>query len=317
MKEVAADNATNLGRKNKKSRWSQMKRSWQLYVIILPVLAYFLIFKYIPMYGVQIAFKDFIATEGIWNSPFVGLKHFQRFFDSHYFWRLIKNTLGIGVYELVVGTPFPIILALLFNEVRVRFFKRFAQTVTYAPHFLSVVVIAGMLFLFLDPETGIINGTLSIFGIEPISFMTEAKWFKTVYVFSGAWQETGWKAIIYLAALAGIDTQLHEAAKIDGASRMRRIWHINLPGIRPTIIILLILHVGKVMSVGFEKVFLMQNSLNMRASDVIATHVYRAGIQGAEYSYATAIGLFDSIIGLILLVSVNYIARKTSEASLW
>src|SRR5690625_6360565 len=196
------------------------------------------------------------------------MKHFQWFFDSNYFWRLIKNTLGIGVYELVVGTPFPIILALLFNEVRVRFFKRFAQTVTYAPHFLSVVVIAGMLFLFLDPETGIINGTLSIFGIEPISFMTEAKWFKTVYVFSGAWQETGWKAIIYLAALAGIDTQLHEAAKIDGASRMRRIWHINLPGIRPTIIILLILHVGKVRSVGFEKVFLMQHRSEEHTSEL-------------------------------------------------
>ena len=302
--------------RNRKSSWTKMRQSWQLYVIILPVLLYFLIFKYIPMYGVQIAFKDYIAVEGIFGSPWAGLKHFERFFNSYYFWRLIRNTLGIGLYELAVGTPLPILLALLINEVRVRYFKRFVQTVTYAPHFLSTVVIVGMLFLFLDP-TGIINVFLSIFGVEPVSFMTEANWFKTIYVFSGAWQETGWKSIIYMAALAGINPELHEAAKIYGASRLRRIWHIDLPGIRPTIIILLILHTGNVMSVGFEKVFLMQNELNMRASDVIATHVYRAGIQGAEFSYATAVGLFDSVIGLILLVSVNYIARRTTEASLW
>lgn len=294
-----------------------MKKSWQLYLIILPVIVYFIIFKYVPMYGVQIAFKDFIAVDGIWGSPWVGLKHFERFIDSFYFWRLIKNTLGIGLYELVVGTPLPIMLALLLNEVRLSYYKRFVQTVTYAPHFLSVVVLTGMLFLFLDPATGLINHILGIFGSNPISFLTEPQWFKTVYVFSGAWQETGWKAIIYMAALAGVNPALHEAARMDGAGRVRRIWHIDLPGIRPTIIILLILHVGKVMSVGFEKVFLMQNALNMSASDIIATHVYKTGIMGAEYSYATAVGFFDSIIGLILLVSVNYIARRTTEESLW
>lgn len=299
------------------SRWKRIRHNWQLYLLILPVVVYFIVFKYIPMYGVQIAFKDYFAIHGIWGSPWVGFKHFERFFDSYYFWRLIKNTLGIGLYELVVGIPVPIILALLINEVRVRYFKKIVQTVTYAPHFLSVVVLTGMLFLFLDPQTGLINQILSVFGIKPIAFMTEPSWFKTTYVFSGAWQQMGWSSIIYLAALSAVDPALHEAAKIDGASRLQRIWHINLPSIKPTIIILLILDAGKVMSVGFEKVFLMQNPLNTSASDVIATHVYKTGIMGAQYSYATAVGLFDSIINLILLVLVNYIARKTNETSLW
>ncbi|MBP1916721.1 putative aldouronate transport system permease protein [Lederbergia galactosidilyticus] len=294
-----------------------LKRNFILYLLVFPVIIYFLVFKYFPMYGVQIAFKEFIATKGITGSEWIGIEHFQRFFNSHYFWRLIKNTLGIGVYQLVVGFPVPIILALLINEVRKSAFKRFVQTVTYAPHFLSVIVLVGMLFLFLSPTNGIVNKLIELFGGEPIFFMTEASWFKTTYVFSGVWQQMGWSSIIYLAALSAVDPQLHDAAKIDGASRLERIWYVNIPAILPTIIILLILQSGQVLSVGFEKVFLMQNDLNMEASDVIATHIYRSGILGAQYDYSTAIGLFESGINFIILIMVNYFAKRTSSTSLW
>lgn len=293
------------------------KRHWQLYLLIAPVLVYFLIFHYLPMYGVQIAFKDFIGTKGIWGSPWVGWKHFERFFDSFFFWRLLKNTIGISLYELAVGFPIPIVLALMINEVRSSPFRRFVQTVTYAPHFLSTVVLVGMVVIFLSPTTGIVNQAIEAFGGQPTYFMTEPNWFKSIYVFSGVWQQMGWSSIIYLAALSGIDPQLHEAARVDGASRLRRIWHINLPGIRPTIIILLILNVGSVMGVGFEKVFLMQNSLNMEASDVISTYVYRSGILGSQYSFASAVGLFNSVVNFMLLVMVNRMARRLNQTSLW
>ncbi|GIP34212.1 sugar ABC transporter permease [Paenibacillus sp. J2TS4] len=293
------------------------RKNWDLYLLILPILAYYIIFHYIPMYGLQIAFKDFIASKGIWGSPWVGLKHFERFFESYYFWRLIKNTLLIGVYELVVGFPVPILLALMINEVQAKFFKRTVQTVTYAPHFLSTVVLIGMMMIFLSPESGMINQIIQRLGGEPISFMTRPEWFKTLYVFSGVWQQMGWSSIIYLAALSGVDPQLHEAARVDGAGRLRRIWHINLPGILPTIIILLILNIGSILGVGFEKVFLMQNELNKDSSDVIATYVYRSGILGAQYSFSAAVGLFNSVINFIMLISVNFIARKVGETSLW
>lgn len=269
------------------------------------------------MYGLQIAFKDFIAVDGIFNSPWVGLEHFERFFQSFYFERLLSNTLLIGLYELAVGFPIPIILALMINEVKNKYFKSFIQTITYAPHFLSVVVVVGILYLYLSPQTGIINQLIVILGGEPIYFMAEPAWFKTIFVFSGVWQNMGWSSIIYLAALSAIDPQLQEAAKIDGASRLQRIWHINLPSIKPTIIIMLILQCGSILGVGFEKVFLMQNSLNMSASDVISTHIYRTGILGADYSYSTAIGLFESFVNLIILLLVNYTARKVNKVSLW
>lgn len=293
------------------------RKNWELYVLISPVVLYFLLFEYWPMYGVQIAFKDFIASQGIWGSPWVGLKHFERFFDSYFFWRLIRNTLGISLYELAVGFPVPILLALMINEVRQKRFQRWVQTITYAPHFLSTVVVVGMVVMFLSPNQGIVNAIIRAFGGDEIAFMTQPEWFKSIYVLSGVWQHMGWSSVIYLAALAGIDPQQHEAARVDGASRLQRIWHINLPGIRPTIVILLILNVGSVMGVGFEKVFLMQNSLNMPASDVISTYVYRSGIIGAQYSFSAAVGLFNSIVSFILLLSVNRIARKLSETSLW
>ncbi|TLS51938.1 sugar ABC transporter permease [Paenibacillus antri] len=269
------------------------------------------------MYGVQIAFKRFTPMKGIIGSEWVGFDHFERFFNSYYFMRLLINTVGISLYELAVSFPVPILLALMIHEVSSKKFKRTVQTVTYAPHFLSVVVMVGMLMTFLSPTTGIVNHLIGWFGLESISFMTEPGWFKTLFVGSHVWQNAGWSSIIYIAALTNIDPQMHEAAAIDGASRLQRIWHINLPGIMPTIVILFILNIGSIMNVGFEKIFLMQNDLNMSASDVFATYVYRSGILGAQYSFAAAVGLFNSIVNLALLVAVNLAARRVSGNSLW
>lgn len=292
-------------------------RNWALYLMILPVTVYFIIFCYWPMYGVQIAFKDYNAAKGITGSSWTGFRHFQRFFNSYHFWPLIKNTVSLSLYTLVASFPAPIILSLLINEVTNSKFKRTVQTVTYAPHFLSTVVLAGMLTTFLSPQTGIINHLIEALGGERIYFMGEPAWFKHIYVWSGVWQHTGWNAIIYLAALTSISPELHEAAIIDGANKLQRIWHVNIPGILPTAIILLILNLGQVMNVGFEKVFLLQNDLNMKASDVISTYVYRTGLLGAQYSFSTAVGLFNSIINFTLIVIVNNISRKVTEVGLW
>jgi putative aldouronate transport system permease protein len=300
---------------NKKTK--KILQNWQLYIFILPAFLYFFIFHYMPLYGLQIAFKDFTPVAGITGSEWVGFKHFIRFFESYYFWDLIKNTLGLSVYELIVGFPLPIILALLLNEVKDSFFKRTVQTVTYAPHFISVVVIAGMVIAFLSPVTGVINHGIQLLGFEPIAFMTDPAWFKTVYVFSGVWQSTGWGTIIYLAALSGVDPQHHESAVVEGANRLQRIWHINIPFIFPTMVILLIMNVGNIMALGFEKILLFQNPLNLESSNVIATFVYKAGLLDAQYSFAAAVGLFNAVINAILLIVVNQIARKTSETSLW
>ncbi len=295
----------------------KLLRQWELHLLALPVLIYFAVFEYSPMYGVQIAFKNFMASMGIWGSPWIGFDHFERFYNSFYFWRLFGNTLGIGVYELVVGFPLPILLALMLNEIRAAWFRKTVQTLTYAPHFLSTVVVVGMLTIFLAPDNGLINRILGLLGVESIAFLTEPSWFKTIYVLSEAWQSMGWNSIIYLAALTSVDPQQHEAAAIDGAGRLRRIWHINLPALAPTIVILLILNAGRVLSVGFEKVFLMQNALNMPASDVIATYVYRTGILGAQYSYSAAIGLLNAVVSFILLVTVNAAARRLNQTGLW
>ncbi|WP_259392208.1 sugar ABC transporter permease [Paenibacillus thiaminolyticus] len=297
--------------------WRSIKRNWQLYALITPVVIYYIIFHYLPMYGVQIAFKDFIASKGIWDSPWVGFKHFERFFSSYFFERLIVNALTISLYTLLVSFPIPILLALMLNEAKAEWFKKTVQTITYAPHFLSVVVVVGMLFIFLNPSMGIVNHLIVALGGEPIAFMTDANWFKTLYVLSDVWQTMGWSSIIYLAALSGVDLQLHEAATIDGASKLQRIWHINIPTIAPTIIILLILNLGTVMAVGFEKIFLMQNNLNLASSDVISTYVYRSGILDAQYSFSAAVGLFNSVVNFALLIIVNSIARRVSTTSLW
>lgn len=292
-------------------------KNYQLYILLAPTLIYFLLFKYVPMYGILIAFKDFSASLGILKSPWVGLKYFSEFINNYQFWTLLKNTLVLSVYSLVVSFPLPIIIALMLNQFTHKHMRSFIQTVIYAPHFISVVVIAGMIFLFTTPTTGLINQFITFFGGKSISFLSEPKWFSTIYVFSGVWQETGWSCIIYLAALAGIDPQLHEAAIIDGASKFQRILKIDLRGILPVVSILLILSVGGIMSVGFEKAFLLQTDLNLDASEIISTYVYKVGLQQAQYSFSTAIGLFNSIINFILLIVVNQIVKKISETSLF
>ncbi|WP_235960701.1 ABC transporter permease [Paenibacillus silvestris] len=296
---------------------SRIKKNWELYLFIAPAFLYFLIFQYGPMYGIQIAFKNFTPSKGIFGSDWVGFAHFERFFHSYYFWDLLWNTFSLSLYELAIGFPLPIILALAFNEVRNGFFKKSVQTITYAPHFISVVVMAGMVITFLSPSSGIIVKLMELFGIHAPAFLTDPSWFKTVYVFSGVWQNTGWGTIIYLAALSGVDPQLHEAAIVDGASRFKRVIHINLPTIIPTITILLILNVGNILGVGYEKVLLLQNPLNINSSDVISTFVYRTGLVSAQYSFSTAVGLFNSLVNAILLISVNKIAKRTSQTSLW
>ena len=295
----------------------RLKKNWELYVLIIPTFLSFLVFSYIPMYGVLIAFKDYVPVLGIWDSPWVGFKYFQQFFSSYYFWDLIRNTIGIQVYGLVVGFPLPIILALALNEMKDGFWKKFSQTVTYAPNFIPVVVLDRMIIAFLEPSTEIINHVIQALGINPIAFMGDPKWFKTVYVLSGVWQGTGWGSVIYLAALAGVDPALHEAAIVDGASRIQRIWHINLPAIVPTMVILLIMNVGSLFSMGYEKILLLQNPLNLSSSNVIATFVYKQGLLDGQYSYAAAVGLFNSAINAILLIIVNKIAQKVSDTSLW
>lgn len=304
-------------RKGRNETWKKICQNWELYIFIAPAFFYFLIFSYGPMYGIQIAFKNYIPSKGYFGSEWIGFDHFIRFFNSYYFWDLLWNTLSISLYELAIGFPIPIILALAFNEVKDGFFKRLVQTVTYAPHFISVVVMAGMIITFLSPSNGMIIHAIEGLGFSAPQFLTSPGWFKTMYVFSGVWQSAGWGTIIYLAALSGVDPGLHEAAIIDGASRFQRVRHINIPALIPTMTILLILNMGGLLSVGFEKILLLQNSLNMSSSDVISTFVYRSGLVDAQYSFSTAVGLFNSIVNCILLITVNQIVRRTSENSLW
>lgn len=292
-----------------------VRKYWQLYAFLVPALAYFIIFHYIPIYGAQIAFKNYSAVKGIWGSAWIGFDHFERFFNSYYFWLLLKNTLQINLFQLALF-PVSIMVALSIHEVTRARFKRFVQLVTYAPHFISVVVISGMILVFLDPSSGIVNTIIKALGGEPVSFITEPGWFKSIYVLSGEWQNLGWGAIIYLAALAGINPELHEAAQMDGASRWQRIFHINIPGIMPTIMILFILNLGSFMNVGFEKIYLLQNPLNMESSEVIQTHVYRSGLLQAQYSYTAAIGLFNNLINFAILLTFNRLARRSGN-SLW
>lgn len=294
-----------------------LKKHWELYLLVLPPVLYLLIFKYIPMVGVQIAFKDFSVVKGIWDSPWVGLKHFEAFFESPNFWLLIKNTIGISFYSLLAGFPIPILLALALNEIRTGFFKKSVQMVTYAPHFISTVVMVSIIILMLSPHVGVVDRLFSFLGFPMTNFMGIPEYFKSIYVWSGVWQGMGYSSIIYIAALASVDPSLYEAARMDGASRLRKIWHIDIPALVPVTVIMLILSLGSIMGVGFEKIFLMQNPLNTSASEVISTYVYKVGLIGANFSFSSAVGLFNSIINLILLVVVNAISRKVSQNSLW
>lgn len=302
------------------TKWKKIKtnfrRNWVLYLFLAPAIIYFLIFSYIPMYGIQIAFKDFYANLGINGSPWVGFKHFERFFSSYYFERLLKNTLSLSLYGLALF-PLPIIFSLMLNEIKNSRFKKWIQTLTYAPYFISIVVVVGMVITFLDANTGLVNTLIKMNGGEPIRFMTSPDWFRHIYVWSGQWQGLGWGTIIYLAALAGVNPELHEAATVDGATRLQRIWHINVPSILPTVVVLFILNLGSFMSTGFEKVLLLSNSLNAETSDIIQTFVYQTGLLGGQYSFAAAVGLFESIINIVLLVAGNYLAKKISNNHLW
>lgn len=315
MKNKAMPAAPNLI--NRKSLWSKISRNWVLYLFLLPTIAYFVIFHYIPMVGVQIGFRDYRAIDGIWRSPWVGLKHFRRFFSSYNFFIVLKNTLALSFLQIIFNFPVPIILALLLNQLRHKRFKGFVQTVTYAPHFISTVVMVGILRAFCSPSSGIINHLIHFFGGEGIYFFAEPSWFRPLYIISGIWQNMGWASIVYLAALTGIDPTLHEAAMVDGASKFKRIMNIDIPGILPVVVVMLILESGRVMSIGFEKVFLMQTPLNLDMSEVISTYVYKVGLLNVQYSYSTAIGFFNSVVNLILIVSVNAFSKKVSNSSLW
>jgi len=302
--------------KRSSSAIKMMKSHWQLYLIIfLPVL-YIFIFNYVPMYGAMLAFKDYKVSLGITASPWVGLKYFKQFFRSPSSLLIIKNTLLISIYTIVAGFPIPIILAIAITEAKNKTFKNTVQMVTYAPYFISTVVMVGMLFQVLDPQVGIVSKLLGQ-SFSSVNFLGDAKYFKHLFVWSGIWQGTGYASIIYIAALAGVDPFLQEAAIIDGASKFKRIIHVDIPSIMPTIIILLILSVGGVMSVGFEKVFLMQNPMNASSSEIIATYVYKVGLLSGNFSFSTAVGLFNSVVNLFLLVSVNTVAKKMGGSSLW
>jgi putative aldouronate transport system permease protein len=291
-------------------------RNRYIYLMALPVVAFFILFHYVPMYGLIISFKRFTPALGIGGSPWVGFKYFQDFFESYYFWRLIRNTILLSVYSLVWGFPAPIILALLINEVRSVSFKRLVQSLTYVPHFISLVVVAGLVLQFSQMR-GLFNDVLSWFGADRISFFQDPRYFRSFYIGSSIWQEVGWGTIIYLAALSAIEPQLYEAATIDGAGRWRKLIHITVPSIIPTIIVLLILRMGQLMTVGHEKIILLYNSSIYETADVIATFVYRKGLLDFNWSYGTAIGLFNSIINLMLVVTANTISRRVNETSLW
>ncbi|MGW7463362.1 ABC transporter permease [Streptomyces xantholiticus] len=297
-------------------RWTRIRRAWQLYLLLAPTLLYFAVFKYWPMYGVQIAFRDYQPGGGFLGSPWVGLKHFERFFGSYQFWDVLGNTVLLALFNLLVVFPVPIALALLVNQLTSKRLKHFTQTVLYAPAFISTVVVVGMLYVFLAPRSGLVNNAIELFGGHSVFFMGDADWFRPVYVSSSLWQEAGFHMVIYLAALAGVDPSLHEAARMDGANRWQRIRHVDLPGIAPTVSILFILAVGNLLNIGFEKALLMQTPLNKDSSQIIQTYVFEAGLEQAQFSFSAAVGLFNSLINLGLLLTFNQLARRARRTSL-
>lgn len=305
-KQAAAAPAVTMGRKPLKKR---ILANWQLYAMLLIPIVITIIYKYIPMYGIQIAFRDYKASQGMFGSQWVGLQWFERFFGSPNCIRMIKNTVLLSLYSLLWSFPIPIILALMINQLRFQKFKRAVRTILYAPHFISIMVVCGMIRIFLSPSGGLINLLLG----TSVDFMTEASAFRTIYIASGIWQDAGWGMIVYMATLSNIDTSNYEAAKIDGASVFQRIRYIDIPELIPTIVLMLIMSAGNLMNVGFEKVWLLQTDLNKATSDVIAVYVYQQGIENAKYSYSTAVGLFNTVVNIILLIIVNKICGKLSD----
>lgn len=293
-----------------------LRKSIPYYVLMLIPMVYLLLFKYYPMLGVQIAFRDFRVKSGIWMSPFVGFKHFIKFFSSPQSTTVIWNTLSLSLYTLLASFPFPILLAIFLNEARSARFRKFTQMITYMPYFISTVVLVSMIIQFTDISSGFINQIIKVLGGSPVNFMGKSEYFRSLYVWTGVWQGTGYSAIVYLAALSGVPVDLYEAAKVDGASKLRRIFSIDIPHIAPTIITLFILNTGAILSIGFEKVYLMQNSINTPVSEVISTYVYKIGVLQFNYSYSTAVGLFNSVVNLLMLLGVNTLARKISDISI-
>ena len=299
------------------SRWKQMRMHWPLYLFLLPTLIYFLVFRYLPMYGIQIAFRNYRTIDGIAGSAWVGFENFRYFFSTADFYQLLQNTIAVSIGTLFLSFPIPIILALLLNQLPSVRYKKLVQTTVYAPHFISTVVMVGMIFLFTSPSSGIINKIRMEFGQPSIHYMAESSMFVPIYVISEIWQSTGWGSILYLAALSSVSPELHESARVDGANKLQRILHIDIPCILPTIIIMLILNSGRIMNVGFEKAYLMQTSLNISASEIIPTYVYKRGLLKSQFSLSTTVGLFESVVNMTLIVSVNWLSRRVTESSLF
>ena len=293
------------------------KREWQLWLLVLPAVVFFLVFHYAPMYGLVIAFKRYSVSKGIGESPWVGLMYFKRFFNSAQCWELIVNTLILSFYQLLAAFPPPLILAFMLNHTRAKWVKKFVQTITYAPHFISLVVMTGMLTLFGSPSSGIINILITQLGGQPIYFMAEPEWFRHVFVFSHVWQHTGYQAIIFLAALTAVDVSQYEAATLDGATKLQKIRYIDLPAIIPTLVTVLLLQVGRMLNVDTQKVLLMQSATNLSTSEIIGTYVYKIGLLNGQFSYSTAINLFQTVVNVVILLFVNLVSRKLTDESLW
>jgi putative aldouronate transport system permease protein len=315
--ERGTELALSMPRTGKSAFLKKFGQSKELLILFLPCLIYYVLFKYLPMFGLVISFKDYNLFKGVWASDWVGLKYYRMFIESPDFLKLLSNTFMLGLAKLVFGFPAPIVLALLMNEVKNVVFKKFVQTVSYLPHFISNVVVAGMVIMFLSPSLGVAAHFFKMLGMDPINFMVLPQWFRTIYVLSDIWQHMGWESIIYLAALTGIDPQLYEAAEIDGANRWKQLWNVTIPGIAPAMIILLLLNVGHVIEIGFEKVYLLTNPAIYDVADIFSTFVYRTGLTLGNYSFGTAVDLFTGIVSLIFIYSANYFSRRVSETSLW
>jgi putative aldouronate transport system permease protein len=307
--------ATRIDAANARAKY--LKRAFPFYLMIFPGVLLFLVFRYLPMFGVFIAFKDYTPFRGVWKSEWIGFQNFVQLFSEKDFLLLLKNTLYLNLLDTFIGFPFPILLALLLNEVRIKYFKNTMQTILYAPHFLSWVVIVGITVLFLRSQDGGLNVLLDALGFSRIDFMTNPDYFRPLWLFHNIWQGAGWGAIIYLAAIASIDPALYEAATVDGASRLRQIWHITLPSLKTVVVIMFILRLGSFIDVGFEHIFLLQNPLNLQVSDVFETYVYRQGLVQGDFSYSTAVGLFKSVVGLVMIITANTIAKRLGEEGVY
>lgn len=300
----------------KKSVWKEVRKYKHLYIILLPAILYYIIFHYAPMGGLVIAFQKYSVTKGIFGSKWVGLTNFKDFLSDIYFWRLIKNTLLINFWALIFGFPAPIILALLLNEVKNKWFKKTVQTITYMPHFLSVVVVCSLVLTFVSSQ-GFINSIISMFGGEPVLFMSDPKYFRTIYILSDIWQQIGWNSILYISALSAIDQELYEAATIDGAGRWQKLLHVTVPGILGTIMITLIMRLGRMLTLGYDKIILLYNPSIYETADVISTYVYRRGLLNGDYGYSTAVGMFNSICNFVFLMAANKFSKKATGSGLW